>query len=158
MNLANSLQQKLDSWSHSGDGVQSLAFLDESGVGVRLDFLHLERLSCEAYELAVTRSAESMAKGLHLEGWARRIADEATGLLEPLKLIEVDALRGEALLRSDSPAQRADERFYYEVLLEGRGSAILRRYRSATESRKREQVSFVVTREALGKLVEDLAR
>ena len=54
-----------------------------------------------------------------LRAWADRIAGRARGLLEPLKVIEVDAERDEAILRSDTPAAQGEDRFYYEVHLKG---------------------------------------
>jgi hypothetical protein len=78
--------------------------------------------------------------------------------LEPLKVVEVDAVKGEALLRSSEPAQRGDKLFYYEVLLKGTHAAQVRRYQALAEGiGRREQVAFALTQEALTKLVGDLA-
>lgn len=158
MTLADTLQQRLSEWRPAGTGRQRFAHHDAAtGTAVRLDVDHLETLSCQLWEAAVTRSAEAMAAEPSLEGWARRVADSVTGLLEPLKLVEVDKSRGQALLRSDEPAQKAGDRFYYEVLLERTGHASVRRFKGSTTAAKREQVAFALTREAVGKLVEDLA-
>ena len=66
-----------------------------------------------------------------LETRAEQVCQRVTGLLEPLRLVEVDAPRQSALLRSEQPGQRGDERFYYEVLLDGDGGATVRRYPDA---------------------------
>jgi hypothetical protein len=90
--------------------------------------------------------------------WAERLARRATGLLEHLKLIEVDDARRVAMLRSDEPSRRGEAVSYYEVLLVGDGSATVRRYRSTRTGGKREQVGFVLTHEAVAKLVGELLR
>jgi hypothetical protein len=80
-----------------------------------------------------------------------------TGLLEPLKLIEVDATRSEAVLRSETPAQKGDDVQYYEVLLRGTHAATLNRYQAPrTGPGKRRAVPFALTHEAIAKVVGDL--
>ncbi len=156
MTLANTLLEKLSDWQHPGGGRHAFAFLDPgSGVTVQLAVEHLEKLSCELWEASVTRPAG--ARPPALADWAEHVAAEATGLLEPLKVVEVDLAHGHALLRSDEPAEKRDDLFYYEVLLQQSGAAFVRRYRGSRQPVKREQVSFILTREALAKLVEDIA-
>ena len=85
------------------------------------------------------------------------MAERATGLLETLKVVEIDANRGEALLRSESPASRGEQLAYYEVMLGNGGNASLRRYSAPlTGTGKRDQQSFAVTHEAIAKLAFDL--
>src|SRR5262245_24193278 len=55
-------------------------------------------------------------------------AQRITGLLEPLKVYEVDAGQGLAVLRSMTPATDGDLIRYYELLLRGKSAAELRRY------------------------------
>ena len=89
---------------------------------------------------------------------AEQVAGRVTGLLETLCLVEVDLGRNVALLRSEQPGQRGDERFYYEVLLEGDGGSALRRYQTPRPGEpRRQQVAFTLTHEALAKLVGDLS-
>ncbi len=158
MTLANTLLEKLSDWKHPGDGRHTFAVLDpHTGVTVHLAVEHLERLSCQLWEARITRPAGAVAQGPSLADWAAHVAAEATGLLEPLKVVEVDDVHGHALLRSDEPAEKQDDLFYYELLLQQSGAAFVRRYRGSRQPTKREQVSFILTREALGKLVEDIA-
>ena len=92
------------------------------------------------------------------EGISTGIADRASGLMEDLKLIEVDEPRQEAILRSEAPAVRGDDRLYYEIHLRGLGHATARRYKAnrATGAR-REQVAFALTHEMVAKLAGDIA-
>ena len=88
-----------------------------------------------------------------------RAAKRVTGLLEGLRVVEVDSGRNEALLRSSTPARRDEMVSYFEILLGGTKSATLRRYRAYQETgHRREQVSFTLTHEALAKVVTDLTQ
>jgi hypothetical protein len=46
---------------------------------------------------------------------------------------------------------------YYEVVLQRTGVATVRRYKGSLQLAKRERIGFVLTQEALAKLVLDLA-
>jgi len=118
---------------------------------------HVDVVGCRLWELTLRRNTE--APTVELAARARHVCERVTGLLEPLCLVEVDAPRQIALLRSEQPGQRGEERFYYEVLLEGNGGAALRRYQTPHAGKpRRQQVSFTLTHEALAKLVRDLCQ
>src|SRR5688572_18597206 len=134
MTLANTLQPKLADWTPPGKGRQTFAVLDkESETSVELDFDRLETLGGQLWEARVSRSDAAMAKEASVAIWAERVARRVTGLLEPLHVVEVDSERGQALLRSNQPAQKNDDRFYYEVVLAQSGSAQLRRYQGSKQ-------------------------
>jgi hypothetical protein len=78
-------------------------------------------------------------------------------LLENLHVVEVDAARRQAQLRSEEPSQRESEVLYYELLLTGTFEVLLRRYKAPRHGgARREQVSSPLTHEALAKLVSAL--
>src|SRR5581483_7994797 len=105
-----------------------------------------DTVGCLATELGVARAAgPEPASAAALTQRAVRTAQRVTGLLEPLKVIEVDATRSEAVLRSERPAIRGDHLFYYELLLRGAQSATLQRYRAPKTGGRRETVSFPLT-------------
>jgi hypothetical protein len=91
-----------------------------------------------------------------LERWANGVARRVTGLMEPLRVLEIDIQRNEALLRSNEPTRRSADLFYYEVLLKGTQAASVRRYQGNPDGGRREQVPFGLTHEALAKLIGDL--
>ena len=154
MSLENLVQQNIDKLPVGDEERRKADFIDpETGTTVHLLLDHVEKLGCHVWEVNVTRPTASHV----LMPWAKRVADEVTGLLEPLKVVEVDEAHGKALLRSDEPKVTSEDLFYYEVALEKSGSASVRRYRGAKQPIKREQVGFTITREALAKLVVDLA-
>jgi hypothetical protein len=92
-----------------------------------------------------------------LTSWARRAAERVRGLLEPLRVVEIDLLRNEALLRSDEPARRGEDVAYHEILLQGTTRATLRRYQASCQAGQRKQVPFALTHEALAQVATDLA-
>jgi hypothetical protein len=114
-------------------------------------------MGCLVWELAFARKGAPAADA-RLTSWAEGVAKRVKSLAEPLKVIEVDTVRNEALLRSQEPSQRGEHVLYYEVLLRGTQSATLRRYQAQhTAGSHRQQVGFVLTHEALAKLAEDVA-
>lgn len=153
MTLDATLLQKLNNWKPTSAGRQALAVNDDgTGWSVVLTADRADEMSCLVWDMTIRRTAGAVSD---LGAWAKAAAAQVTGLLEPLRVVEVDAPRSEAQLRSQQPSQRGENRFYYEVLLTGGGQATLRRYQ-AGESNRREQVAFPLTHEALAKVAADL--
>jgi hypothetical protein len=158
MTASEVLLQNLSEWK-PGEGRQTLVAPDlGNGWAALLTADRADQLGCLVWELTLRRAdppAEGDAESL--AAWAGRAAERVTGLLEPLKVVEVDAPRLQAMLRSEAPAQRGDNRFYYEVLLKGAAEANVRRYHGSRQpSQRREQVAFALTYEAIAKLAGDL--
>jgi hypothetical protein len=151
MTLERTLLEKLAKWRFPS-GRQTLD-ADEAGVKVRATADCADEVGCRLWDVSLTRPAPAEP----LEDRARRLASRATGLLEPLRLLELDAVRQVALLRSDRPARRDEQLDYYEVQLGGDGSANVRRFRASPQGgEKRQQIHFTLTHEALAKLAGDL--
>jgi hypothetical protein len=147
------LLEKLANW-RPPKGRQTLE-LAEDGWTVAVTADCADVVGCQLWELSLRRAAATPT--VDLAARAEQISQRVTGLLEPLRLVEVDAPRNVALLRSEQPGQLGEDRFYYEVLLHGDGGSEVRRYQTpqAGEPRRR-QVAFTLTHEALAKLVGDL--
>jgi hypothetical protein len=157
MTLTESLLPKLSEWRPAGAGRHSWsAAAPEAGWTVHLTADRADTLSCLVWELTLARAGEA-PDGLTLRAWAEGVARRATGLLEPLRLIEVDAGRDESLLRSDAPAKKGEQVAYYEVRLFGLGRAEVRRFQASRTAGGREQVAFALTHEVLAKLAGDVA-
>ncbi len=121
---------------------------------VRLVIDRKETLGCLLWELGVCRAE---VKDGEPAAWAARVAARATGLLEPLAVLEIDQERRQALLRSAAPAVKPNGPQFYEMLLDGVQSAHLCRWQGSTApASKRTQIPFGVTFEALAKLIVDL--
>jgi hypothetical protein len=158
MSLNATLLEKLAEW-RPGAGRQTLNVPDEgAGWTVSVTADRADELGCLVWEMTLRRSAPLPGGDAQaLRAWGDRIAARARGLLETLKVVEVDAERDEAILRSDTPTAKGEDRFYYEVHLKGSGAADVRRYRgSLAATGKREQVAFALTHEALARLAADL--
>jgi hypothetical protein len=101
------------------------------------------------------RPPQADARGV--EEWAMSLPEKVTGLLEPLKVIEVDAERHHAILRSEVPSTRGTKRGYYELELTSPDHAKLQRYEADSTTHTREAVPFTLTHEVAGKLLSDVA-
>lgn len=158
MTLAETLQPRLSDWRPAGDGRHTLdAALPDHGWAAHVSADRADTLGCLVWEFALTRTADA-PDGLTLRAWADRTAAKASGLLESLKVLEVDADRQEAILRSTAPAAKGDAVLYYELKLAGLSGATLRRYTASVAGPgPREQTPFAVTHEALAKLAGDIA-
>ena len=158
MTLAETLLPKLASWRPAGAGRHSWAEnVADQGWAVSIQADQVDSLSCLLWEVGLQRSGAEPAEGATLRSRAEGIAKRVTGLLEPLRLIEVDEPRQEAILRSTAPAHRGDEVLYYEVHLYGLDRAVVRRFETSPKtSNRREQVPFALTHEVIAKLADDL--
>lgn len=153
MSLDVLLLEKLAKWrSASGK-----ATVEASGEGWKAAVAAecVDVVGCRLWELSL-RSA-TQAPAADLKARAEQVCQRVTGLLELLRLVEVDGIANTALLRSEQPGQHGEERFYYELLLSGDGGSVVRRYQTPREGQpRRQQVAFTLTHEALAKLVRDL--
>ena len=157
MTLTERLLPKLSDWRPQGTGRHALTVnAPEVGWSANLIADKTDTLSCLVWELTLARTGEA-PEGLTLRNWAEGVAARATGLLEPLRLLEVDADRNEALLRSDAPAKKGARVAYYEVRLFGLDRAEVRRFQASRTESGRDQIAFALTHEVLAKLVGDVA-
>ena len=156
MTLDEILLQKLSDW-HPDAGRHTFS---ESAAGWAVNVVvdRQDTVGCLVVDLSLTRTAIEPPTDLTLRAWAERIAGRASGLLESLKVLEIDDTHSVAVLRSDKPARKGETIAYYEVRLTGTTAASVRRYQIiAKANQPREQVAFAVTHEALAKLVGDIA-
>lgn len=148
---AEKVLQSLSEWAPSGVGRHALA-VQTSGGTVHVIADRTDALACALWELALDRAVPRSG----VRAWAESVAARATGLLEPLKLLEADETRGEAVLRSTAPAAKGDRVAYYEVRLHADGRAAVARYSASRTQSGREQIAFALTHETVAKLAADL--
>ena len=157
MTLANILRRKLSDTPSAGEPApgarHELSVADDtSGWTVYLTADRRDRWTTVAWELALRRGTPQG----DVASWAQRIAERTGGLLETLRVVEVDAANDRALVRSALPSEEEGKLFYYEVLLHGTTSALVRRFEGVHGSGKRQQISFALTNEVLTRLVGSL--
>jgi hypothetical protein len=92
-----------------------------------------------------------------LRAWGERLAARVTYLLEPLKVIEIDAGGGEVQIRSQAPSTRAQQRGFYEVRLYKQGSLRMERFVYNDATRERQRTACQLTREVVERLADDIA-
>jgi hypothetical protein len=160
MSLAEALLEKLADWRPAEEGRQSVAIaLPEHGWTVNLTADRADSVGCRLTGLEATRAEPVADDDAALEAHARRTAGRVTGLLEPLRLVEIDRGRHVALLRSDSPAAKGDTVQYYEVQYTGRNRVTVGRFKASKAGpANREAIPFSLTHESVAKLVDDLVR
>jgi hypothetical protein len=147
MTLAKTLRQKL-SETPAAEERHELNLADEaSGWSLYLTADRRDAWTTVVWEMSVRRAP---VQG-DIAAWAQRIAEETSGLLEALRVVEVDAPHHRALLRSEPPSELDDKISYYEVVLQGTSSAVVRRFEGTRAFGKREQIPFVLTNEVLAK-------
>jgi hypothetical protein len=152
MTLASIVRQKLSD-TPAADERHELSASDPAGAWVvYLTADRRDAWTTVAWELSLRRAAG----GGDVVAWAQRIAERTSGLLEPLRVVEIDAPNNQALVRSEPPSERDGKLCYYEVLLRGASSALVRRFQGTHASGKREQVSFALTNEVLSNWIGDL--
>lgn len=153
MNLDALLLEKLAKWRPASGQATVEASGDGWNAAVAAECVDV--VGCRLWELSLRPAAERPA--VELKARAEQLCQRVTGLLEPLRLVEIDGTTNTALLRSEQPGQLGDERFYYEVLLNGDSGSVVRRYQTPHGGQpRRQQVGFTLTHEALAKLVRDL--
>jgi hypothetical protein len=150
MTPLENLHEQLTRWQ-PGNGPNSFS-ADLGDWTVRVEADRADSIGCLVRELNVTRSAVGV-EPIAVGDWAKAVASKAVGLLEPLRLLEVDGDRNEAILRSDTPARNGDRVAYYEAVLKGDGIGTLRRYTTDVKAgSKRDDVPFALTHEAIAKV------
>ncbi len=91
-----------------------------------------------------------------LKAWGDRLAARVTYLMEPLAVLEADAVGLEVTLRSQSPTPRNDRRSYYEIHLDKTGTLSMQRLGFDNQTRRRQVVPCQLSREVLERLADDL--
>jgi len=112
-------------------------------------------LAFTALEFATTSRPEWSSEAL--KGWGDRLSSRVTYLMEPLKVLEIDAGGGEVQIRSQSPTPRPEKRGYYEVRLFRQGSLRMERFVLDEATRQRRPTPCQLTREVLERLADDIA-
>ena len=147
------LLEKLTDWKPTQPGTNVLRMdLDPAGATVAISAQKQDSLSCLVGEMTVSSPAGT---GVPLAERASAMAGRLTGLMENIRVIEVDADAEVAVLRSSAPAVRGDAKHYYEVKVTPT-DANLKRYRTEAGTNTRESIGYALTHEVLAKVADDL--
>ncbi len=158
MTLREVILQNLS--SSSSDRRSTLSISDEgSGWSIGVTGDRRDEIGSVLWEVGLRYTGDPQNRAdATLSDWSKRVTENVSGLLETLKIIEVDSIRNEAMLRSDPPTPQNDKCAYYEIMLKGTTSATVHRYLGTPDGgKRREQISYTLTNEVLAKLITDLA-
>ena len=97
-------------------------------------------LAFSALEFATTSRTEWSSEAL--KEWGDRLSSRVTYLMEPLKVLEIDAGGGEVQIRSQSPTPRAEQRGYYEMRLFRQGNLRMERFVFDEATRQRRPIAL----------------
>lgn len=151
MTLENTLRTSLAEQATAG---RHAVTLDHAGWSVALSVERGDALSGLLWQIELRRDTPLPGD---VRAWADRVARKVSGLLESLKVIEIDLGQKQALLRSDTPTPRDAAVQYYEVRLHGTSAAQVRRLQGHPHTGdKSVQVAFALTYETLAKLIDDV--
>lgn len=128
----------------------------EADLRLRCDLTATDTLGCAFTQFEVHSSKLANASIDQLKKVSEALAARLTYLLEPIKLIEVDADQCVAQLRSSPPQREPEMTTYYELLVRRGGELSLCRW-SKTRTSERQLVPAQVTREVFLRLVADFS-
>ena len=124
-------------------------------VTLHLTALDTVGVAFSSFEFATTGRAVWTSEALN--EWGSRLSSRINYLMEPLKVLEIDAGGGEVQIRSQSPTARSAERGYYEMRLFREGLLRMQRFTFDEATRQRRQSPCQLTREVLERLADDIA-
>jgi hypothetical protein len=90
------------------------------------------------------------------KAWGDRVVARVTYLMEPLVVLEQDALAGAVAIRSHAPTARGESRAYYEIQIGSAGGLHFARVAFDESVRRRRRVDCMMTREVLERLIDDI--
>jgi hypothetical protein len=148
--LGNSLIQRLD--SGAGPDVE----IRDDALRARLQSADSDRLGIMVIAVTFTGLAGSI-QAADLREQLLHLTETVDYLSEPLQLVEHDPARTGALLRSAEVRQVGPDREYFEMRVERNRDTVFSRLRQPPGGSDRTQVPFLLARETLARLVDDLA-
>jgi hypothetical protein len=131
--------------------------VEEGPARLTMNITALDSVGIALDRLEFSRSDRTEWSSPELNAWGERLAARITYLLEPLKVLEIDAGGGEVQIRSQAPTARAETRGYYEIRLFKNGTLRLERFVFDEASRQRKPTAAQFTREVLERLADDIA-
>jgi hypothetical protein len=135
---------------------RSATWSDDVKVGLEIDFVAVENLSCAFRELRFIVPSLQDASLAVLQAWSKSVCDRITYLLEHIGLLEVDPLSVTVLIRSTPPEHDGGRVSFYEILVQPTGCLNLRRFSRMRGEPERQPQDIRVTHEVLRKLIHDL--
>ena len=128
--------------------------LDAGRLSCRLSAI--DSLSCSFQQLELETPRLANANSQRLKEVTDELSRRLHYLLEPICLVEIDDEHCVLQMRSNPPQKDEQGTSYYELLVKAGGSLSLCRY-SKGKDVARKMIASTVTREVLGRMIEDFA-
>lgn len=140
-----------------GGRVAGSAHVDAAPLHLSADVLLADQLSCLIQELTLRATDGRTHSTDELRERADTLCHRLAYLLEPIRVLEVDAQAGEVQARSNPPDRQPDRIRYYELRFATPSTLRLQRFEKRTAESSRQQIPLHLTYELLEKLTNDLA-
>ncbi len=141
MPLRDALEDALDQAS-AGDTVE----VESGGGKARVDVVDVDRLGVRVRGVKVTRDRD-----IPLEQLTHELPDRVRSLPQRVAPIEIDSGLGGGIFRTPVDDRKQD---YFQIDVRGRDSEV---ERYVVEDGERKATDFTITREGLGRLVDELS-
>lgn len=135
---------------------KTVAWSDDASVGLEIDFVAIESLSCALRELRFTSPSLRDASLDVLQAWSKTVCERITYLLEHIGPLEADPLSMTVLIRSTPPEREGGRVSFYEIVVQPTGCLNLRRFSRMRGDPERRPQDIRVTHEVLRKMIHDL--
>ena len=156
MSVRPELDRQLNQLPPGAAGVRPRSVgIDVEGGRLECEVGHVDAVGCSVDRLKMRTDRLRQSGPEQLRRVSERLADRAKYLLEPISPIESDAEGGQVRMRSDPPTRDDEGIKYYEVDI-NRGDGIVFSRFQARPGEERENIPAHLTREALGRLADDI--
>ena len=157
MKISQQIDRQLKSQGRTSCGPDSPVLIEGPAGGGRylLTVTGLDDLACQIAEFYYDSSATlAESSNVDLERLSGQLASRLNYLMEPIAPVEIDQSGATVQLRSHPPTRDEAKRAYYEILVKRDGVRLVRFEKSNGSARI--VVPMTLTREVLGRLVEDI--
>ncbi|MFQ5670425.1 MAG: hypothetical protein ACE5HD_07910 [Acidobacteriota bacterium] len=127
----------------------------KAGVRVSLSTGDADRLGVLLESIRIDRIPGTLSRAM-LRRRLLKLAEKLDYLPEKLALVEHDPERTGALMRSDSPRWRGEDREYFELRVEMNRATTFQRFRQPPGGLPRQSAAILLDRTNLARLVDDL--
>jgi len=156
MTVGRTMVEEVRKIAALGGRVAGTVRVDATPLHLSGEVLLADQLSCLVSELTVRATDGRTLTTEDLRETADTLCHRLTYLLEPIRVLEVDAEAGEVQARSQPPEKQPDRVRYYELRFATPSTLRLQRFEKRKESGERQQIPLQMTYELLEKLTNDL--
>lgn len=141
-----------------GGRVSGSVHVDFAPLRLVAEVVLADQLSCLVSEISVRATDGQVYSTDELRVKGDDLCHRLSYLLEPIRVLEVDAMGGEVQARSQPPDRQPDRIRYYELRFATPSTLKLQRFEKQVGPNQRHQIPLQLTYELLEKLMNDLVK